>query len=165
MPGRQSSESVDDFIGIRKINEFVMDAVTPSVKLLQTELKAGDVADIQAADVLVVIGQGVEEDDLPIAEKIAKKLGGEIACSKPVATDKKWLPEDRIIGLSGKKCKPQLAIVLGVSGQVQFTVGIRDAHTIIAVNNDENAYMLQVADYAMVSDAGQVINELNKALS
>lgn len=148
-----------------KINEFVMDAVTPSVKLLQTELKAGDVADIQAADVLVVIGQGVEKDDLPIAEKIAKKLGGEIACSKPVATDKKWLPEDRIIGLSGKKCKPQLAIILGVSGQVQFTVGIRDAHTIIAVNNDENAYMLQVADYAMVSDAGQVINELNKALS
>jgi len=148
-----------------KINEFVMDAVTPSVKLLQTELKAGEAADIQAADVLVVIGQGVEKDDLPVAEKIAKKLGGEIACSKPVATDKKWLPEDRIIGLSGKKCKPQLAIVLGVSGQVQFTVGIRDAHTIIAVNNDENAYMLQVADYAMVSDAGQVINELNKALS
>lgn len=147
------------------VNELIIDGVTPSVKLLQTKIKAGDAADIQAADILVVIGQGVEQSDIPLAENLAKKLGGEIACSKPIATDKKWLPEDRIIGLSGKKCKPQLAIVLGISGQVQFTVGIRDASIIVAVNNDENAYMLQIADYAMVSDARQVLIELGKSLS
>lgn len=88
----------------------------------------------------------------------------EVACSKPLATDRKWLPEDRIIGLSGKKCKPQLAIILGVSGQVQFTVGIRDAHTIVAINNDENANILQMADYAMIADLTDVIQDLNKAL-
>lgn len=147
-----------------KIKTLLIEAVKPSVKLVETRSKAGDVVDIQAAEVLVVVGQGVEKDDLATAENIAKNLGGEIACSKPVATDKKWLPEDRIIGLSGKKCKPQLAIVLGISGQVQFTVGIRDASTIVAVNSDENAYMLQMADYAMVADAKQVLNELNKAL-
>ena len=47
-----------------------------------------------------------------------------------MATDKKWLSEERIIGLSGKKCKPQLALLFGISGQVQFTVGIRDAKVI-----------------------------------
>lgn len=147
-----------------EIKALAFEGITPSVKLVETKSKAGDTSDIQGAEVLVIIGQGVEKGDIALAENIAKALGGEIACSKPVATDKKWLPEDRIIGLSGKKCKPQLAIILGVSGQVQFTVGIRDASTIVAVNSDENAYMLQIADYAMVADASQVLTELNKAL-
>jgi len=147
-----------------EVKELAIEAIEPSVKLLEIRSKAGDVVDIQAAEVLVVVGQGVEKDDVPVAESIARALGGEIACSKPVATDKKWLPEDRIIGLSGKKCKPQLAIILGISGQVQFTVGIRDAGTIVAVNKDENAYMLQMSDYAMVADSKQVLSELSKAL-
>lgn len=147
-----------------EVKILALEAVTPSIKLLDTRSKAEDATDIQAAEVLVIIGQGVEKEGIAAAENIAEALGGEIACSKPVATDRKWLPEDRIIGLSGKKCKPQLAIILGVSGQVQFTVGIRDASTIIAVNNDENAYILKMADYAMVADAKQVLNELSKAL-
>lgn len=147
-----------------QVKELVIDGAAASVKLLETKSKTGDSADIQEAEILVVIGQGVEQSELPLAKNIAQKLGGEIACSKPIATDKKWLPEDRIVGLSGKKCKPQLAIILGVSGQVQFTVGIREASTIVAVNNDENAYMLQMADYAMVADAKQVLTELSKAL-
>lgn len=147
-----------------KAEALSIESVTPSIKLLEIRSKAGDVVDIQAAEVLVVVGQGVEKEDLATAENIARALGGEIACSKPVATDKKWLPEDRMIGLSGKKCKPQLALIFGISGQVQFTVGIRDARTIVAVNSDENAYMLQMADYALVADAKQVLTELNKAL-
>lgn len=147
-----------------EVKLLTIGAVTPSIELLDTRSKAGDAADIQAAEVLVIIGQGVDKDDIVAAENAAKALGGEIACSKPVATDKKWLPEDRIIGLSGKKCKPQLAVILGVSGQVQFTVGIRDAGTIVAVNSDENAYILKMADYAMVADTNQVLMELNKIL-
>jgi len=148
-----------------EVKVLSIDALAPRVKLIETRSKAGEAVDIQAAEVLVVVGQGVEKDSIAAAEKVAKALGGEIACSKPVATDKKWLPEERIIGLSGKKCKPQLAIILGVSGQVQFTVGIRDAGTIVSVNNDENAYMLQLSDYAMVADAMQVLDELTQALS
>lgn len=147
-----------------KVTELAIAAIAPSVRLIETRSKAGDAVDLQAAEVLVIVGQGVEKEDFPVAENIAKLLGGEIACSKPVATDKKWLPEDRIIGLSGKKCKPQLAIIFGVSGQVQFTVGIRDASTIVAVNSDENAFILQMADYAMVADAKEVLEELYLAL-
>ncbi|NMC26724.1 MAG: electron transfer flavoprotein subunit alpha/FixB family protein [Syntrophomonadaceae bacterium] len=147
-----------------KVSELAVAATAPSVRLIETRSKASEAVDLQAAEVLVIVGQGVGKEDFPVAEKIAKILGGEIACSKPVATDKKWLPEDRIIGLSGKKCKPQLALIFGVSGQVQFTVGIRDASTVVAVNNDENAFMLQMADYAMVADAKEVLEELNRAL-
>jgi electron transfer flavoprotein alpha subunit len=146
------------------MQELVIEIGTSPIKLIATRSKAGDSVDIEAADVLVVVGQGMEQQDMVLAESLAKALGGEIACSKPVATDRKWLPEDRIVGLSGKKCKPQLALILGVSGQVQFTVGIRDAHIIVAINNDENAYILQMADYKMVADLKEVLPQLSKAL-
>lgn len=136
-----------------------------SVKLVEVKEKSGDNVDIEAAEVLVAVGQGLADvSQLPAVEELAKKLGGEVACSKPVATDKKWLSEERIIGLSGKKCKPKLAVILGISGQVQFTVGIRDAKTIVSVNTDENAFMNTMADYILVGDLHQAVEELNSKL-
>ncbi len=140
--------------------------IKAGVKVIEVKSKGGDSVDIEAADILVAVGQGLEnQGDLAKVEAIAKALGGEVACSKPLATDKKWLSEERIIGLSGKKCKPSLAIVMGISGQVQFTVGIRDAKTIVAINNDENAYMMQMADYVLAADVEDILPELLKALS
>jgi electron transfer flavoprotein alpha subunit len=152
--------------GSGSLSELTVDAKASALKVLEVKAKGGDSVDIEAADILVAVGQGVEnKDDLATVAAIAKALGGEVACSKPVATDKKWFSEERIIGLSGKKCKPSLAILLGISGQVQFTVGIRDAKTIVAVNNDENADILKMADYVMVADVEDVMPELLKALS
>ncbi|MGE5381425.1 MAG: electron transfer flavoprotein subunit alpha/FixB family protein [Methylocystaceae bacterium] len=140
--------------------------IKPMVKLLETRPKAGDSVKIDAADVLVAVGQGLNsQEDLGMIEELAKALGGEVGCSKPVATDKKWLSEDRIIGLSGKICKPSLAVVLGISGQVQFAVGIRDAKTVVAVNTDENASIATQADYFLVGDIHEVVPALTKALS
>jgi len=152
--------TADDEVG-GSINECAVDIKPAGIKLIETRGKAGDSVDIEAAEILVVVGQGVEsQENLPIIREIAKKLGAEVACSKPVATDKKWFGEERIVGLSGKICKPELAIILGVSGQVQFTVGIRDAKTIVSINNDEKAYMNQIADYVLVADLKEVIPEL-----
>lgn len=140
--------------------------VQPSaVKLLEVRSKAGDTVDIEAAEILVAVGQGMEsQDDLPLAQGLASKLGGEVACSKPVATDKKWLSEERIIGLSGKKCKPQLALLFGISGQVQFTVGIRDARVIASINSDENASINQMSDFILTMDLKKALEEMNSAL-
>jgi electron transfer flavoprotein alpha subunit len=140
--------------------------VKAGLKLLEVVSRSGDSVDIEAAEVLVAVGQGLNsQDDLPMIESLAKALGGEVACSKPVATDKKWLSEERIIGLSGKKCKPELAILLGISGQVQFTVGIRDAKIIVSVNSDENASINQMADYILTADLHSVVPELNNSLT
>ena len=148
------------------LNDLAVEIKASAIKVLEVKSKAGDSVDIEAADILVAVGQGMEnQGDLAKVEAIAKALGGEVACSKPVATDKKWLSEERIIGLSGKKCKPGLAILLGISGQVQFAVGIRDAKTIVAINNDENADIMKMADYVMVADVADILPELLKALS
>ncbi|NLJ72799.1 MAG: electron transfer flavoprotein subunit alpha/FixB family protein [Syntrophomonadaceae bacterium] len=145
--------------------ELVSLDVSSKVKVLEVKAKSADAVDIEAAEVLVVAGQGVNsQDDLTDIEALAKKLGGEVACTKPVATDKKWLSEERVVGLSGKLCKPELAVLLGVSGQVQFTVGIRDAKTIVSVNTDENASMNQLSDYVLTADLHEVVKDLNSKL-
>lgn len=151
-------------LGEGKIIEFKVDT-KPSLKIVETREKAGDNVKIEDAEVLLVVGQGVENiEDLPAVNEIAKALGGEVACSKPVASDKKWFGEERIVGLSGKICKPQLAVILGVSGQVQFTVGIRDSHTIVSINNDEKAFMNQMADYVLIADLKEAVPELKKII-
>lgn len=148
------------------IKELNIDVNPSGIKVIETRAKKGDNVDIEAADILVIVGQGVEDrEDLTTVESIASSLKGVVACSKPVATDKKWFGEERIIGLSGKICKPQLAVILGVSGQVQFTVGIRDAKTIVSINKDENAYLNQMADYVLIGDLKELIPELKIALS
>jgi electron transfer flavoprotein alpha subunit len=143
------------------LEEMAVDIQASGVKVVDFKAKAGDTVDIEAAEILVAVGQGLEDEgQLAGVHDLAAKLGGEVACSKPLATDKKWLSEERIIGLSGKKCKPQLALLFGISGQVQFTVGIRDAKVIVAVNTDENAAINYMADYIMQADLHQIIQEL-----
>lgn len=147
------------------ISELQITVKPSGIKVRETKTKDSDSVNIEEAAVIVAAGQGLRsKEDLAMVEALARSLGGVIACSKPVATDKKWLPEDRVIGLSGKQCKPDLALLFGISGQVQFTVGIRDAKTIVAVNTDENATINQMADYILTADMHEVIPELNRLL-
>lgn len=141
-------------------------ALKPSaVKVIARSEKGQGAVDIEGAEVLVCVGKGfTRQEELKMAEELAEVLGGLVACTKPLATDEKWLPEDRVIGLSGKSGKPNLAICLGISGQVQFTVGIRDAKTIVAVNQDPNAFIWQMADYGIVGDLYEVVPRLTAAL-
>lgn len=135
------------------------------IKKIDTAPKSQGSANIEAAEVLVCVGKGLaSEAELKMVDELAQALGGIVACTKPLATDEKWLPEERIVGLSGKIGKPDLAICLGISGQVQFTVGIRDAKTIVAVNTDQNAFIFQMADYGIVGDLHQVVPKLTAAL-
>ena len=151
--------------GTGRVEAVDVNVPTATVKLVDTRSKAGDTVDLQAAERLVIVGQGVENhDDLTIVAQVARALGAETACSKPVATDKKWFSEDRIIGLSGKICKPALALILGVSGQVQFTVGVREAQVVVSINNDENAFMNKIADYVLIADLHEALPELAGAL-
>jgi electron transfer flavoprotein alpha subunit len=142
-----------------------LDLKPSPVKKLKRMPKDLGAADIEGAEVLICVGKGLaKQEDLKIAENLASALGGLVACTKPLATDLKWLPESRIIGLSGKKGKPKLAVCAGISGQVQFAVGIRDARTIVAVNTDPNAYIFQMADYGLVGDLHQILPQLTATL-
>ncbi len=114
---------------------------------------------------VVGVGRGfAEQSDLAAAEGLAKAIGAEIACSRPIAEFFKWLPEERYIGISGQQIKPQLYLAIGISGQAQHYYGIRDAKTIVSVNKDAECLMNLNADYYIVGDWKEVIPALVKAV-
>ena len=112
---------------------------------------------IESADVLVVAGRGVKkEEDLLMLEELADLLGGQVACTRPVA-ENGWLDAKRQVGLSGRTVRPKLIITCGVSGAIQFVAGMDHSDQIIAINKDEKASIFKVAHYGLVGDLYEVI--------
>lgn len=121
--------------------------------------------DITSADVLVGIGRGIKDiSNIPLAEELAKSLGGVLACSRPIV-DKGWLPTDRQVGTSGKTVKPKLYIALGISGAFQHVLGMKNSDLIIAVNKDQKAPIFSFSDYGVAEDLFKVVPALNRKIS
>lgn len=115
-------------------------------------------ADITRATVIVAGGRGVKGNFEPLTE-LARLLGGEVGASR-VACDLGWIGRDRQIGQTGFVTRPKLALVCGISGATQFTVGIKDAECIVAVNSDPEAPIFEEADLAIVDDLFPVLEAL-----
>lgn len=115
---------------------------------------------IENADVLVVAGRGVKKpEDLANLQKLADLLGGQLACTRPVA-EAGWLPAKCQIGLSGRTVRPKLIITCGVSGAVQFTAGMNHAENIFAINSDPKAPIFKTAHYCLVGDLYEILPQL-----
>ncbi len=137
----------------------------PRVRIVERQEKVGEKVDLEAAEILVCIGRGLEKkEDLRIVEQLAKALGAEIGCTKSLCTDYQWLSEDRLVGLSGKKTSPRLAISVGISGQIQYTVGIRGARIAVAINKDKQAPIFAMSDYGIVGNLYDVVPMLAEKL-
>jgi len=126
--------------------------------------EAKQAVDLTQAPILVAIGRGIKApENIPLAEKLAKLMGGELAASRPIC-DEGWLPMDRQIGSSGQTVAPKLYLALGISGAIQHVVGMKGSRTIVAINKDQNAPIFEVADYGIVGDIFELIPALTEVL-
>jgi electron transfer flavoprotein alpha subunit len=140
-----------------------------AVQVIKKTPKTREAVDITEARIVVCVGRGVaRQEDIALARELAEVLGGELACSRPIAEELHWLPEEVYLGISGKKVKPDLYVGVGISGQIQHVTGIRDSKVIFAINRDENAPIFEAADFGIVGDlykvVPQLIQELKSAL-
>ena len=123
------------------------------------EVGGGDV-DISEAELLVSIGRGIEEEEnLDLIRDLADALGATLSSSRPIV-DNGWLPKNRQVGQSGKVVTPDVYIAIGISGAVQHVAGMKGSDTIVAINTDPNAPIMDIADYAIVEDLFDVVPEL-----
>lgn len=133
------------------------------IRVLADSAKAAAGRRLQDAPVIVDVGQGVRNrDDVGMAEELASLLNGQVACSRPISSERDWFPE--WLGLSGLKLSPDLCITLGISGSIQHMIGIRDSKLIVAVNSDENAGIFAQADYGVHADLYQFVPALITAI-
>jgi electron transfer flavoprotein alpha subunit len=121
--------------------------------------------DISQAEVLVSVGRGIKsQENLEMAERLAELLGGQVSCSRPVV-DCNWLPSGHQVGLSGSVVKPKLYIALGISGAFQHILGMKGSKMIVAINQDAQASIFNVADYGIVDDLFKVVPALTKKIA
>lgn len=133
-------------------------------KPLEIFREAKQAVDLTQAPIIVSVGRGIKApENIPMAEKLAKLLGGELAASRPIC-DEGWLPMDRQIGSSGQTVAPKLYLALGISGAIQHVVGMKGARTIAAINKDPNAPIFEVADYGIVGDIFEIVPALTEEL-
>ncbi|MCX6026846.1 MAG: electron transfer flavoprotein subunit alpha/FixB family protein, partial [Chloroflexi bacterium] len=139
--------------------------VSTSVTVVERRAREGTAVNLDAAPRIVGIGRGLaKREDLALVDQLARALEAVVGCTKSIA-DFQWLGEDRIIGLSGAKTAPDLYLALGISGQIQHTVGISAAKLIAAVNRDKEAPIFQIADYAIIGDLYQLVPALVERLA
>lgn len=137
----------------------------PTTRILEQRPKETGVINLEEADILVGIGRGIaNKDDLSLIHLLVNSVSGMLGCTRPVSHEYHWLAEDQMVGLSGIESRPRLYIAIGISGQIQHTVGIMNAKVIVAINNDKSAPIFKISDYGIVGDLYEVVPKLTERL-
>ena len=129
-------------------------------KVLEIVKAKKDIIDIAEADFIVSGGRGVgSKENFKLLEELAEALEGTVAGSR-AAVESGWIEGAYQVGQTGKTVRPQIYIACGISGAIQHVAGMQDSDLIIAVNKDDSAPIMKIADYAIVGDLTKVVPEL-----
>ena len=113
--------------------------------------------DLAAAEIIVSGGRGMcAPENFTLLDELAQELGAVVGCSRAVV-EAGWLSADHQVGQTGKTVRPKIYLACGISGAIQHLVGMQDSDVIIAINQDKQAPIFEVATYGIVGDCLQVI--------
>ena len=144
--------------------EVPVSAEAAAVRLVSRE--ATSVASgpaLSEARTVVVGGRGVD-GDFDLVRSLAQPLDAAVGATR-VACDEGWIERSAQIGQTGETVSPRLYVGLGVSGAVHHTSGIQGAGTVVAICDDSEAPIFEMADFGVVGDVTEVVPQLVEELA
>lgn len=158
---------IDKNIGQCQYEEFIPDitiedmgVIPVSTELLLETCKKTD--RLQDAKTMIGVGLGIgSKENLEIVYKLASLIGAEVGVTKPLV-DKGWADKNIQIGQTGRIINPDLYIAIGISGASQHIVGVIGAKKIIAINNNKDAHIFNIANVGFIGDCKHTLLEIIK---
>lgn len=151
--------------GANAVEDVAWVAPANPVKLVSSKPIEKSGVDLFKADAVVAAGRGfAEESELDLARALCDKLGGGLACSRPLTEGVNWLPTELYVGVSGLMLSPKAYVACGISGQMQHMVGCNRSGMVFAINKDKNAPVFKQCDYGLIGDVKDVLPALTAAL-
>lgn len=137
--------------------DFNKEGITSKTKVLQILKDVSDRIKLEDADIIVCGGRGLgEAKNFDIIAELADVLGAALGSSRPPVDDG-WIPYSHQVGQTGKTVAPKIYIACGISGAPQHLTGMQTSDIIVAINDDPNAPIFEIASYGIVGDLFKVV--------
>jgi len=140
------------------------ESVTSRTKILHLLEDLTERVKLEEADIIVCGGRGLgDAKNFQMIAELAEVLDAALGSSRPPVDDG-WIPYSHQVGQTGKTVSPKLYIACGISGAPQHLAGMQTSEIVIAINEDPQAPIFEVATYGIVGDLFKIVPMLTAKL-
>ena len=133
-------------------------------RILDVIREAKQRVNLADAEIIVSGGRGLKKpENFELIFNLAEALEAAVGASR-ATVDAGWIPAYHQVGQTGSTVQPKIYIACGISGAIQHLAGMQSSDVIIAINEDPDAPIFNVATYGIVGDLFEVLPTLTEAI-